>query len=278
MLTILKNKNFSLLMFGNATSILGTLMLNLALSLYVLQLTNSATQFSFVLSLQLLATACLSPFAGTLVDGWNKRKTVIYLDLIRGLFALGMFLLSLHSSLNMAFVYFIVLFYSFSEIFFNPAFASMIPKIVEKEELPNANALYGVIADTSYALAPLIGTSLYALTNISTVLLVTGITYLVSSIVEGFMFFEEENTRGEKVHYLENVMSGFKLLWLDKKITALFTNDVLSHLIIFPFISVGIPYIMLTLLENSEQSYGIIQSIATIGSIASFLLLPVLKK
>lgn len=89
------------------------------------------------------------------------------------------------------------------------------------------------------------------------VLLVTGITYLVSSVLEGFMFFEEEIEKAEKEHYLK---------------------DVLSHLIIFPFISVGVPYITLTILGNSEQSYGIIQSIATIGSIASFLLLPMLKK
>lgn len=145
LLTVLKNNNFKLLLIGNSTSILGTLMLNIALSLYVLQLTNSATQFSFVLSLQLLATACLSPFAGTLVDGWNKRKTVIYLDLIRGLFALIMFTISLSGSLTMSLVYIIVLFYSLSEIFFNPAFASIIPQIVKKEELPNANALYGVL-------------------------------------------------------------------------------------------------------------------------------------
>lgn len=189
-----------------------------------------------------------------------------------------MFTISLSGSLTMSLVYIIVLFYSLSEIFFNPAFASIIPQIVKKEELPNANALYGVIADTSYALAPIIGTSLYAFTSMSMVLLVTGITYLVSSVLEGFMFFEEEIEKAEKEHYLKDVTSGFKLLLIDKKITSLFANDVLSHLIIFPFISVGVPYIMLTILGNSEQSYGIIQSIATIGSIASFLLFPMLKK
>ena len=279
MIKTMKNKSFSLLLIGNSTSILGTLMLNLALSLYVLQLTNSATQFSFVISLQLIATACLSPFAGTLVDTWNKKTTIILLDLLRGFFSLMIYWYSINHIISIEMVYLIVLFYSLTEIFFNPAFASIIPRMFNKEDLPNANALYGVIADTFYAVAPILGASLYALTGISNVLLVVGITYILSSLIEVFIQFEEErSSEFNNKKYFEDIKEGFILLFIDKRITSLFTNDVLSHLFIFPFITVGIPYVMVTTLNNSEQSYGIVQSIATIGSIASFVLLPYLMK
>ena len=54
---LLKNKNFTLLLAGNAVSLLGSNMQQFALSLYVLAVTGSATIFSTMLSISILPKA-----------------------------------------------------------------------------------------------------------------------------------------------------------------------------------------------------------------------------
>lgn len=61
-------KNFILLILGQVTSLFGNYILRLALSMYVLELTGSATIFAGILSIAIIPTILLSPFGGILAD------------------------------------------------------------------------------------------------------------------------------------------------------------------------------------------------------------------
>ena len=55
-------KNFTLLVLGQVTSLFGNFILKLALSMYVLEVTGSATIFAGILSIATIPTILLSPF------------------------------------------------------------------------------------------------------------------------------------------------------------------------------------------------------------------------
>src|SRR5690554_4521058 len=82
---LLKNKNFSLLLAGNAVSLLGSNMQQFALSLYVLALTGSATIFSTMLAISILPRIILTPFAGVFGDWFDRKKSIVTMDTINGL-------------------------------------------------------------------------------------------------------------------------------------------------------------------------------------------------
>ncbi len=65
---LLKDKNFSLLMFGKITSLIGSSMQGFALSLFVLSTTGSATKFASILSVALIPGLIISPISGVIVD------------------------------------------------------------------------------------------------------------------------------------------------------------------------------------------------------------------
>lgn len=81
---LLKDKNFSLLMFGKITSLIGSSMQSFALSLFVLATTGSATKFASILSIALIPQLIFGPIAGVFVDRFNRKKILVILDLISG--------------------------------------------------------------------------------------------------------------------------------------------------------------------------------------------------
>ena len=74
------HKNFSLLIAGQASSLFGNCILDFALSMYVLEITGSATIFASFLAVAMLPTIFLSPLGGVIADRANKRNIMVILD------------------------------------------------------------------------------------------------------------------------------------------------------------------------------------------------------
>ena len=82
---LLKEKNFSLLMFGKVTSLIGSYMQSFALSLFVLSTTGSATKFASILAISLIPNLIFSPISGVIVDWFYRKNILIFLDLVSGI-------------------------------------------------------------------------------------------------------------------------------------------------------------------------------------------------
>lgn len=78
------NRNFTLLILGQVSSLIGNYTLRFALSMHVLEQTGSASVFAGLLSLALLPTILLSPFGGVLADRVNRRNIMAALDALSG--------------------------------------------------------------------------------------------------------------------------------------------------------------------------------------------------
>lgn len=81
----LLNRNFTLLILGQVSSLLGNLTLRFALSMYVLEQTGSASLFAGLLAASMLPTILLSPFGGILADRADRRAVMVGLDSLSGL-------------------------------------------------------------------------------------------------------------------------------------------------------------------------------------------------
>jgi len=99
-LKLFKNKNFALFVFGQSSSIFGDIMLNIALSLYILRITGSAEKFAAILSIGIVPQILFGPFAGILIDRVDKKKTIVFLDLIRGIYLIYLLILLSSNALN----------------------------------------------------------------------------------------------------------------------------------------------------------------------------------
>ena len=82
-------RNFTFLILGQISSLIGNYTLRFALSMYVLEKTGSASVFAGLLALAMLPTILLSPFGGILADRANRRNIMVALDTLSGLSVLA---------------------------------------------------------------------------------------------------------------------------------------------------------------------------------------------
>jgi MFS family permease len=134
-----QNRPFRLLWGGQLVSNLGDWFNNVAVLALVFDLTRSGLATGLLIIASTLPAFVLTPFAGVVVDRFDRRRIMMSADLIRALLALGMLLVRTADQIWLIYI-FSALLITFSS-FFGPALNSAIPNLVSKEELISANAL-----------------------------------------------------------------------------------------------------------------------------------------
>ncbi len=106
---------------------------------------GSAFELAKLLSFTIIPSFIMSPIAGAFVDRWDRKKTMITCDILRGLIVLAIpvALLTLKSSFPIYTAVFLIFTVS---CFFLPARLAIIPDLVSSEKLLAANSLFSVTA------------------------------------------------------------------------------------------------------------------------------------
>jgi MFS family permease len=150
---LLRNRNFRWLWIGQIISNYGDSLSGLALMILVNRLTGSTTALATLIILMVLPQVSVGMLAGVFVDRWNRRRTMIISDILRGILVLGFLLVRKADDLYLLYAL------SFAQatvgVFFSPARMALLANIVEGEDLLAANS----ISQTSRILFGLLGTA-----------------------------------------------------------------------------------------------------------------------
>lgn len=128
------HRNFSLLIAGQASSLLGNGILDFAMSMYVLEKTGSAAVYAGFLTASMIPSILFSPLGGILADRGNKRNIMAGLDFLAGLGVLTAAVFMREEN-SLAMICGLLLFESVLGAFENPAVQSCIP-FMQKGENP----------------------------------------------------------------------------------------------------------------------------------------------
>lgn len=199
-LKLLKQKDFTLLVSGKLFSLLGSNMLQFALSLYVLSLTGSATLFASILSITIFPRLLFSPLAGVFGDWFDRKKSIVVLNLINSLIIGGFALIySLEGGISIPLIYILVVLLEITEIFFHSAIAAVLPSIVDKEDYLQANSLNSAVMNMGNILSPIIAALLYGAYGMKIILTVTSITFLLSTAIKTFISMPKSHSQPDKI-------------------------------------------------------------------------------
>lgn len=274
---LLKNKNFSLLLAGNAVSLLGSNMQQFALSLYVLALTGSATIFSTMLAISILPRIILTPFAGVFGDWFDRKKSIVTMDTINGLL-IGAYaiLFFLNGGISIFGIYLLVVLLEITEIFFGSAMAAVTPSIVKKEELFDANSLKSVVSNVCSMIAPLIAAVLYGVIGMQGMLVMNSVSFLLSAFSETFIEVPSLHKKPEKIN-MKNFVQDFKEgLGILKEIRILKNIIGLGMILNFSLgavFNVALVFVLKETLSASDMEIGIFSSLLSLSMVLTPLLL-----
>jgi MFS family permease len=137
-----RNRNFLLLWLAQAISQTAQNAIWYGIVVLVESRTRSSTQLSVAVLTLIVPSVIFGVLAGVYVDRWDKRMVLISTNLLRGLVALAYAFFGGNEALPM--VLLLVVNFVFSTIgqFFAPAEAAMIPAIVPRRRLLQANGLF----------------------------------------------------------------------------------------------------------------------------------------
>ncbi|MDY4252804.1 MFS transporter [Clostridium sp.] len=273
---LLKEKNFSLLMFGKITSLIGSNMQSFALSLFVLSTTGSATKFASILAIALIPQLLLGPFAGVIVDWFYRKNILIVLDLISGIvvtiFAISYFITGEISLTN---IYILVIILSVISTIDSPTLQTIIPTITKKEDLVEANALNSLLMSIGSVISPAIAALAYGSLGLKGVFIINSISFFLSALSEVFLVIPRNAKKREKLSFnsfIGEFKEGIGFIVKRKEIINIVTLAIILNFT-FGSLTVGSTYISKIILKVSDFQYGIVDSVGVIGMIvASFLI------
>ena len=179
-LALLKqNRNFRLLYIGQTISQLGDWFNTVAVFALVLDLTGSATMVAWMLIVQFLPVAIVSPVAGVVVDRFDRRRLMIAADILRGLLILGLLFVRRPEQVWIA--YAVMALTVGATSFFEPARTATIPNVTSDRELMPANALSSATWSAMLALGASIGGLVTAIAGRNVAFVVNALSFFTSS-------------------------------------------------------------------------------------------------
>lgn len=130
------------------------------LSLYVLELTGSATLFASMLSVIIVPRLFLTPVAGVFADRVRKIRLMSWIVLGEAVILAAYAFFNGQFSLRIGWVYFLVVALEIGEVFYDGSDAAVLPELVPPEQIKNAISISkiddGIVKVTSPMLAALI--------------------------------------------------------------------------------------------------------------------------
>ncbi|MEM7111794.1 MAG: MFS transporter [Chloroflexota bacterium] len=139
--SVWQNRNFLFLWLAQVISGTGDVFYSIGVMVRVFEQTGSALQTTGVLIAQSLPRFFLGPIAGAMVDKYPRQRVLILMDLIRaGL--VGLLLLFVRQGeVNLWGIYLVVAGLTAASTFYQPARIAIVPSIVQRTDLVQANSI-----------------------------------------------------------------------------------------------------------------------------------------
>ena len=272
---ILFQKDFTLVVIGQIISLFGNAILRFALPLYLLRETGSPSLFGAVTACSFIPMIIFSLFGGVLADRVNKRYIMVILDF--GTAAIIAVFYLIHGILPIVpiMIVCLMLLYSISGAY-QPAVQASIPALLENEQIMRGNAVINMVNTLASLLGPIIGGILFGAWGLVPILLVSTACFLSSAVMEIFIHIPFKKRKSEKSMasiVLDDLKESGRYIKNEKpEFVPVIVILALFNLIFSSVMIVGIPIMVVNILQMSDISLGITQGALGLGGLAGGLL------
>jgi len=175
---VFRNRPFLLLWLAQAATQIGGNMVIFGLTVIIAKSTGSTTAVSALILTFLLPAVLFSALAGVFVDRLDRRLVLILTNVLRGLAFIAMFFVGT----NLALIYLLNITVSTVTVFFAPAEAAMIPRVVPRGQLLSANGIFTLTLNAAFALGfTLVGPLIVKIAGPQILLIIVAALYFIAA-------------------------------------------------------------------------------------------------
>ncbi|MDD7793136.1 MFS transporter [Clostridium sp. 'White wine YQ'] len=261
-------RNFLLYIIGRFISYIGTGIQQIALPLYILDITHSGIMMGLFSILNLVPNLITLPFAGILGDRKNRRNIMVATDLGRGIIVCLLGTLALTGNINIYILFSAQIFISIMDSIFGGSSTALLPELVSEESLMKATSTRGGLDAASMIVGPALGGIIYGLMGIKAVFYINAVSFIISGVLSAFIIYENKIYNKGKItlkSFLSENLETLTFIKDNKGIMQLFGYAMMTNLLLTPSFDIVLPYIMKKGIGFSSEQFGYLMSIFTLG-------------
>lgn len=272
------NKDTILMLQGNAVSALGDILYSVAIGYWVYEKTGSSALMGIMSSISMFMTMLVMPFSGSIIDKCSRKLIIVGMDALRGVIMLALGVLAFADNLSVPVVLAAAFLASACSVFFSPAVNTLMLDIIPHDDMVRGQSVFSGVNSFVNLVGKAISGALVAFLGVPLIVLLNGVSYLVSAFTELFITVPKTVHQGEKIT-LGGIFSDFRVA-----VREIFRNRYLKLFIpcalILNLLSAGSMTLMLPFtLEKgfTVDMYGYLMSVETAASLLCVCLLGVVR-
>ena len=272
------NKNFILLLQGNAVSAIGDVLYSVAIGYWVYEQTGSSALMGVMSSISMFVMMFVQPFSGSIVDKSNRKVLIVGMDVLRGIIMLAVGALALTDNLSVPVVLIAAFLAALCSVFFGPSVSTVLIDVIPHDEIVRGQSVQSGIVSLINLAGKALSGALVAFVGVPLIIMINGVSYLISAFTEMFIDVPKTKRQGEKVTLL-GILKDFKTalveVFTNKFLKIFIPSAVILNLLGAGPLSLMLPFV----LEKgyTVEMYGIFMAVETAGSLICVFLLGIFK-
>jgi DHA3 family macrolide efflux protein-like MFS transporter len=259
---------FTLIWAGQILSVLATQMTSFALTIWVFQKTGSATTLGLMQVFWVTPFLLISPFAGVMVDRYNRKLMMMVSDIGAGLATVALLVLQLLGWLQIWHLYIVMLFQGLGNAFQTPAYLATISSLLPKEQYGRANGMMSLIDSGPGILAPMLAGALLGYIHLRGILIIDVLTFGLAILILMFVSIPQpaktHTSQKRENGLLKEALYGLQYIWARPSLTGL----TVSFLFINLFGGIALTLFAPLVLAHTQNNSVILGTVQTVGAIA----------
>ena len=210
----LRHRDFKLMFTGLAVSTAGDWLYSIALVVYIYERTDSPGWVALASVLRLFPYIVVGPFAGAVVDRYDRRLVMFYSNVLRAACMLGIAALAGIDG-PLALILLLVLVASSLTTVDGPAIGAMVPEICSEDQLGKANAALGTVENVAMIVGPALGGLFVLLGSTALAFGLNAGTFLIAALCAYALSTRSKPARaadGDSPGMLSEIRDGIKIV------------------------------------------------------------------
>ena len=277
MARVMSLRDFRLLFTGATTSLLGDQFALIATPWLVLKMTGDPMTLGIVLALEGIPRAVFMLLGGAITDRISPRLVMLISDIIRFVLTSLMAFVVFTGTVQIWMLYAFGLGFGLVAGFAIPAENSIVPMLVEEQDLQAGNSIMMGITQLAGFIGPtvagiLIGRFSSSSLGIGLAFAIDALSFAVSTVSLWLIRTGNQHQSSEKENVWASILTGVKFLWDDKVLRLMFVVLMAVNFLLIGPLLVGIPVLADQRLPEGAVAFGMLMSAFAGGNLAGYLI------